>query len=177
MILDHIVDAEPCRPLLARLGQEDHIPVEFDFGALQQQHQHQRGSDIVLIVEGPAAIHVPILDDGGERIDGPVIALHADYVGVAHDQNRPLAAVATMPRKQVRARRVEREELGLDAFLLEYSLKIRCGFGFVAGRIAGIRTQQCRKIFHRFRGNGRPIYRITILRIACERSHRQAGAE
>ncbi len=74
-------------------------------------------------------------------------------------------------RNQVRARRVERKEFGLDALLLENLLKISCDFGFVTGRITGIRPQQYRKIFHRFRGNGLPIYGITVLRIACERHH------
>ena len=170
MLRDHIVDAESRRSFFARLREKDHIPVELDSGSAQHQHQHQRRRDIVLIVEGPATVHVTILGHRGEGIDGPVVGLHTDDIGVAHKQNRLFTAVATKPSNQIRARRVEREQFGLDALLLEYSLKIRCGFGFVAWRIARIRAQQGRKILHRFRGDGLPVHGITILCVCRERS-------
>ena len=164
-------------PSFARLGKKNHIPVKLDLGAPQQQHQHQRRCNIVLIVKRPATVNVSILGDCPERIDGPIFGLRTDNVGVAHDQNRLLGAVAPKPRDQIRALRVECEEFSLDALLLEHSLKIPCGFAFVAGRIAGICAQQVQEILHRFRSDGLPIHWITVLCVPCERNHCKGGAE
>ena len=177
MVLDHVVDTESRRPLFPCLGQEDDVPVELDVGAFQQQHEHQRRRDVVLVVEGPPAVDVPISDNGCERIDGPVLALHAHDIGMRHDQNRLLATVATKPRDQVRAGRVEGEELGVYTLLLEDSLKVSRGFGLISGRIAGIDAQQRREVLHRFGLDGLPIHGITVLRVARERHGRQHGAE
>ena len=40
VVLDHVVDTESRRPLLAGLGQKDDIAVECNVETLHQQHQH-----------------------------------------------------------------------------------------------------------------------------------------
>jgi len=48
--------------LLARLGQEDHVAVERGAGALQHQHQHQAGDEVVLVVDRAAAVDVAAVE-------------------------------------------------------------------------------------------------------------------
>ena len=68
----------------------------------------------VLIVIRAAAVNDAVLADGAEGVGGPLLLLHADDVGVAHDQEGPLGAGAFDARHQVGARRVEREQLARE---------------------------------------------------------------
>ena len=49
-----------CRPsaFLARFGEEDDVAVERHIQPLEHQHRHQRGGDVVLVVDGAAAVDV-----------------------------------------------------------------------------------------------------------------------
>ena len=52
MLFGRELDADPGRSLLARFHEEDHVAVEGDVAALERQHGHEAGGDVVLVVDG-----------------------------------------------------------------------------------------------------------------------------
>jgi hypothetical protein len=141
----------------ARLRQEDHVAIERHVVPLEQQHDHQGGHDVVLVVDGATSVHVTAVTGRAERGVRPFFRVHVDHVGVAHDEERPLAAVPLQPRDEVGAIRFEREHLDGDAFLLEDLREIFRGFELAPGRIAGVEAQQRLKVPHRLFLGTRPI--------------------
>ena len=104
VLAHHEVDADAGRVgLLARFGEEDHVAIERHAAPLEQQHRHQVRGQHRLVVLGAASPDVAVLHHRAERIDRPLLALHADDVGVREDQQRPLRSVALQPRDQVGA--------------------------------------------------------------------------
>ena len=67
VLVDHELRADFGRAFLARLGQEDHVAIERGVRALQHQHQHQAGDQVVLVVDRAAAVDVAAGDVGAER--------------------------------------------------------------------------------------------------------------
>ena len=109
-----------------------------DLLALQPQHRHQPGGDVLLVVHRAAAVDVAAVARGAERREGPLLRVHVDRVGVRHDQQRPLAAVAFEARDEVGPVRFEREDLRGDALALEQLLDVVDDAGLVAGRVGGV---------------------------------------
>ena len=177
MILDHVVDTEPRGPLLASLGEKDHVPVEFDLGAVQQQHQHQGGCHIVFVIECSTTVHVAVFHNGAERIDGPVLRLHADHIRVTHDQYRLLAPVTGNTCDKIGARRIEREKIRRNTSLRQHALKIGRRFRFVARWVTGIHANQIGKMFQRLRLNGLPVDGILVLGTDNRCHRRNNGAK
>ena len=89
-----------------------------------------------------ASPDVAVFQHGTERVHRPLLALHAHDVGVRHEQDRTLRAVAPDARDQVRALRLERERLDRNAFRLEHLFQVVDRAGFVAGRAAGVDLDQ-----------------------------------
>src|SRR5581483_6706733 len=118
-----------------------------------------------LVVRCTAGVDVAAFVRRAERIKRPLVSLRGDDVGVAHYQDRALAAVALDPRDQVGARRLERELLTGDAFLFENLLQERGGFGFVARRIAGVDAQHILEMLHDFGCDSSPIDGVAVLRL------------
>ena len=58
VLVGHELDADARRALFARFGQEDHVAVERHVLPLQQQHRHERGDDVVLVVDRAAAVDI-----------------------------------------------------------------------------------------------------------------------
>ena len=116
VLVRHQLDADACRALLARLRQEDHVAVQRQVGALQQQHHHQRRREVVLVVHRAAAVDVAAVAHRAERRMRPLLRVHVDDVGVAHDQQRPLAAVALDARDHVGPVGLARVDLDRQAF-------------------------------------------------------------
>ena len=94
--------------------------------------------------------------------DRPFVALDADHVGVAHDDDGPLGAVALDARDEIGAIWIEREDLVGNARAVENRLEIIHGLGFVARGIAGVDADQRREVIHGFRFELGPIHRIAI---------------
>ena len=138
MLLHHEVDARAGVAFLAGLGEKDQIAVQNGARALRQQHDHQVCRQLVLVVSRAAPPDVAVLEDRAERVHRPLLALDTDHVGVSHEQNRPLAAVAFDTRDQVRAGRIQREGLHRYAFRLEHSFQVVDHEGLIARRIAGV---------------------------------------
>ena len=113
-------DAEAHRAFFAGLEERDDVAVERHVLALQRQQRHDRGRDVVLVVDGAAAVDVAVLAQRAERGMGPLLGVDVHRVGVRHQQQRPLLARALEPRDQVGPVRLEREGLGGDALLLEH---------------------------------------------------------
>ena len=61
------------------------------------------GDEVVLVVHGAAAVHVAAVAHGAERRVRPLRGVDGHHVGVAHDQDGPLLAVALDARDDVRA--------------------------------------------------------------------------
>ena len=75
MLGDHEIDAHTRNVgLFARLGEEDDVAIEWHSIALEQQHGHQIGGEVWLIVSRAAAPDVAVFHDGRERLDGPLFA-------------------------------------------------------------------------------------------------------
>ncbi len=92
-----------------------------------------------LVVRGAAAVDVAVLDRPAERIERPFLALDADDVGVAHEQERALLPVAFQPGDEVRASAgLPLEDLRRDPLFVENLLDERVGLRLVARRIARV---------------------------------------
>ena len=138
MLLGDEADPDARVPLLSRLGEEDHVAVERDVEPLEQQHRHETGGDVVLIVDGAAPVDVAAVPRGGERRMRPLRRVHGDDVGVPHDQERALAAGSLEAGDDVGATGVEREDLRGDALTVEHGLEVIGGAALVAGRVARV---------------------------------------
>ena len=124
------------------LGQEDDVAVERQAAALGEQHDHQIGGQVVLVVARAAAPDIALTLDRAERIDRPLLALHADDIGVRHQKDGPLRAVALDAGDEIGALLILREGLDRDAFLLERLLQIVDGAGLVPRRAAGVELDE-----------------------------------
>ncbi len=143
VLVDHELRADVGRAFLARLGQEDHVAVERGAGALQHQHQHQAGDQVVLVVHGAAAVDVAARQIRAEwTVIDPLLRVDRDDVGVPHHENRPLLAVALDARDEVGAARVLGEHLVRDALLVEHLLHVLHRARLVARRVAGVDADQ-----------------------------------
>ena len=104
----------------------------------------------------------------------PLRGIDRHDVGVAEDQDRALLPVALDARDDVGARRILREHLVGNAFLLEDLLQVVDRFGFVARRAAGVDPQQRLEMLKRFgleRGAGR-LLRVLSLNARQDRAPR-----
>ena len=110
VLADHEVDADAGHVgLFTRFGEEDHVAIELHAEALQHQHGHQvRGQHRLVILAAPSP-DVAVLHDRAERVDGPLLALHADDIGVGENQQGPPRPVALEPRDEVGAGGIECE--------------------------------------------------------------------
>ena len=102
VLAHHEVDADASRiGFFARFGEEDHVAIQLDAQALQHQHRDEIGGQHRLVVLAAASPDVAVLHDRAERIHGPLLALHADHVGMGQNQQGPLGPVALQARDQV----------------------------------------------------------------------------
>src|SRR5262249_279724 len=122
VLLDHVVDAIARSPLLAGLGEEDHVAIQRYVHALEQHQDHHAGDDVRFVIARASGIDGVVLPDGGEGIDGPLFTLHADDVRVAHQKDRTFGAAALYAGDEIGARGIEREGAGRDALTLENGL-------------------------------------------------------
>jgi hypothetical protein len=101
VLVHHELDPNVRAPFLASLGQEDDVAIERHVEPLQDQHRHQPGSEIVLVVDRAAAVNVAPLARRAERRVLPLRGVDRDHIGVAHDEQRPPSAVALQPGDHV----------------------------------------------------------------------------
>ena len=132
---------------------------------------------VVLVVARAAAVNEAVLADGGEGIHGPFLALHAHHVGVAHDQDRPLRAVALDARHQVGAGRIQREQLrtGMPSCSSTASTSFATRVSLPGGLLVSIFSSVVKR--SRISGSSLlPIHRIALLRAdAAARHSKTAG--
>jgi hypothetical protein len=135
VLADHVVDADALGiGLFTRLREKNDVSIQLQPRPFQQQHGHEIRRQHRLVVLGAAAPDVAVLDHRAKRIDRPLLALHADHVGVSQDQQRPLRPVSLEPRDQVGAIGVHREGLRRDAFGFKHLLQVVDRQRFVARR-------------------------------------------
>ena len=157
----HLTDAKVCRPFLARLEERDHIAVEGHVLSLQGEQGHERGGDVVLVVDRAAAVDIAILAQGTEGGIGPLLLVDVHRVGVRHEQQRTLLARALDPGHQVGPVRVEREGLGGDALFLEHGAKIVDNWLLHprrrGGRVGGVDLHHRLEMLQRLGIHGGPV--------------------
>ena len=110
MILDEVADADAGAALLTRLRHKDHVAIERHVQPLQQQHGHHAGGQVVLVVDGAAAIHPAAFAGGAQGRVSPFLVVRGHGVAVTHHEDRPLPAVAFQPRNQVRSIHVRSDD-------------------------------------------------------------------
>ena len=133
-----------------RLRQEDDVAVERDVAALQLQHHHQRGGEVVLVVHRAAPVDVAAVAVGAERAVLPLLRVHVDGVEVADDEQRPLPARSLEPRHDVRAVGVGGQQLHRNALGLEHLLHVVGRRLLHAGRVARVDPDQRLEVPQRF---------------------------
>jgi hypothetical protein len=106
VVLDHVLDANARRPFLSGLGEKNHVTVERHVEPFQRQHRHQRGDDVVLVVDGAAAVDIAAVARSAERGERPLLGVDRDHVGMSHQEQRALGAIAFEPRNHVDAVRL-----------------------------------------------------------------------
>jgi hypothetical protein len=87
----------------------------------------------------------------------PFLGIDGDHVGVGHHEQRPLPPVALEPSHHVHPVGLRLEQLHRDAFALEHLLQILGRRTLVAGRIAGVDSQDRLEVAHGLLFQGRKI--------------------
>jgi hypothetical protein len=119
----HVADAEVRLPFLAGFGQQNHVAVEWHVEPLEQQERHHRRGQVVLVVDGAAAVHEAAVARGAEGRERPLRGIDGDRVEMPEDEERPLRAVALEARHHVGTLRIERVNLRRDTFAVEERLQ------------------------------------------------------
>ncbi len=107
--------------------------------ALQRQHQHQAGDQVVLVVHRAAAVDVAAVDVGAER----AVVVHF-FGSIVTTSVWPSTRIGRfLPLPLMRATRlarfaIAREHLIRDAFLVEHLLQVLDRLRLVARRAAGV---------------------------------------
>ncbi len=154
MAVGHELRADIRRAFFAGFGEQDDVAIERHVLPLQHQHQHDAGHEVVLVIDGAASIYVAAFADRAERRMRPLGGIDGHHVGVAHDQDWTLLAVALDARDEVGARRHLREHLVWNPFLVEYLLEIFDRPRLIARRAAGVELQQCLEMLDGFGFDG-----------------------
>jgi hypothetical protein len=115
VLVDHHLDADNGAAFLAGLRQQNDVTIERRAGSLQQKHRHQACGQIVLVIQGPASVHVATLTDGTERWMAPFGSIDRDDVSVSHHEERPLSAAPLQPCDQVRPIRIDSADVERNA--------------------------------------------------------------
>ncbi len=150
MFLDHEIDTDLRRAFLAGLGKKNDVAIQFDAVALQHHHDHQACGDIVLVIERAATVYPTILACATERVLCPAISLHADDIGMTHDQYRPFAAITFYARNEIGPFRFEGIELRVDAVVRQNVFQIICDQRLITRRVRGIDAHQLDQVADRF---------------------------
>jgi hypothetical protein len=171
VMVGHELRADLRRAFFAGFCQQNHVAVERRVVALERDHQHQPGDQVVLVVDRAAAVHVAALAHRAERRVRPLRLVDGDDVGVPEDQDRPLLAVALEARDDVGARGILGEDLVRNPLFLEHRLEVVDGLGLIARRAAGVDAQQRLEVLDRFG------FRDRLLRAGGGRGGRDQGGD
>ena len=163
VLVDHVIDAELGSAFLARFGEKNDVAVESDVCALEHEQKHQSRGHVVLVVKRAPAVDVAVAPHRFERLDRPVFALHPDDVGMSHDENRSLRTVAGQAGHEVVPPWCHGVQTAVDALGRQGVTQIVGDFGFVAGRVGGIDSQQGGEVAQRLFLHLGPVDRVAIL--------------
>ena len=150
MLVDDKLDADARAAFLTRLREEDDVAIERHVQPLEQQHHHQRRRDIVFVVHGATAVHVPAVTRRPEGRRRPLLGIDVDDVCVRHEQERALLAGSLQPRDDARPMGLERDDLHRNALLFEGRFDVVGRRLLVAGRVARIEAEQRLEVTERF---------------------------
>ena len=158
MLIDHELRTDIGRTFLARLGEENHVAIERGVRALEHEHQHQAGDEVVLVINRATAVHVAAGQIGAERpVIDPLLRIDGDDVGVAQDEDGLLLAVPLDACDEIGAVRVGGEHLNRYALFLEDLFDVGDRAGFVAGWITRVELDERAEVLKRFRFDRFPV--------------------
>ena len=72
---------------LSGLREKNHVAVERHVLPLEHEHHHQRGHEVVLVVERTPPINVSAVARAAERREGPLRCVDRHHIGVCHDSS------------------------------------------------------------------------------------------
>ena len=163
VLVDQERNAHGGGAFFAGLGKEDDVAIERGALTLDEDDRHQRGGEIVFVVDGAAAVDVAAFAVGRERPIDPFLGVDVDGVGVADDEERLLLAGAFEAGDDVGADDVgirqigAGEDFGFDTFAVEDGLEIVDDGLFAAARIGRVNLDQGREMLQRFLVDLRPF--------------------
>ena len=129
--------------LFIRLGEKDHVAGEWNLPLGEHHRGAREDGHSTFEVHRASAEDMIAGDDSGERIDGPLVSLDADDVGVRGDEHGALGAVALEARDEVHFARVRRlDDLDVEAARAKPGRQGRCHLSRDAGRIAAVRPNE-----------------------------------
>ena len=109
------------------------------------------------VVDGSPRVHEAAIACRAERWMHPLLRVHHHDVCMAHDQERPLPAVAFQACDQVDAVRFGLEALNLDSLFGQHLLQIVDHRLLVAGRVAAVHAQHRLVVLQGFLLQPRPV--------------------
>src|SRR6266571_575267 len=86
------------RSFLTGLEKENNVPVERHIQTFQIQCRHESRHDIVFVVHRSPAVYIAAVACCGEWRKRPLPDIDAHYIGMCHDEQRPLASVSLQSR-------------------------------------------------------------------------------
>ena len=129
----------PC--LFVRRAKEDEVTLEWHPCAFEQGQRHELRGGYSFTVDRPAAIHIPLLERAGERIDLPVGFHGRHHVEMVQEDKGFFLAAAFQAGVYHPTSRLRLEHLRLQALLGQVLLPEGSGRDFVARRICRVDLQ------------------------------------
>ena len=127
--------------------------------SFEQQHCLEVRREHSFVVDRATTVHVSVLDFGGERIDGPVLAFDTNDVHVSHENHGTTRAVAAKARDESSAAGRRLEQLRLDRMGLEDAREILRDRKLVTGRIHGVDLDHPLQMLDGLAGHSGPVDR------------------
>ncbi len=141
VFLDHLGNAVLLALLLVGCAEEDHVAIERNPGAFEQQHRHELADRRALHVGGSASPDVAVPDVPGERGHGPALRVGGYDVEVIEEQDGSREAAARQPGQDVGPLLAEVVDPVLDALPVENLLEKLGGQPLAARRIRRVHAQ------------------------------------
>ena len=148
------INADVGGAFLAGLREEDDVAVEGDFVAVEEEEDFEEGGSHAFVVECAATVDPAVLHNAGEGLDGPLVALDADDIRVAHEQQGLFLAVALEPGDEAAACGFEGEDFAGDTFAVEDGFEELRAAGLVAGWVDGVHADEGGEVGDGFREGG-----------------------
>ena len=178
VMLDHEIDTNFRSALLSGFGKENYVPVELDAVALQQQHDHQSGGHVILVIQCSTPIDKAFATQAAKRIGVPLVGLRANHVCMRHDQDWALRSITLYSCDQVRASFHKCESLRVYSCSSKLRFKVTHNVGFVTGGIGTVNSDEVDQVIYGFLADLLPVNQVGLLCVgAHSRKHEKQGRQ